>query len=131
MYRSIFQFLEKLTASLVVVFAVHVALLKNADQPLFSHKIIFSYAVHFVLAAVIYVFLYVKRLTYKDQLGFLYMGGSFLKFAVYFVFFYGAYHADGNLSKLEFAAFFVPYATCLVVETIGLITLLNSPEQNQ
>ena len=53
------------------------------------------------------------------------MGGSFLKFAVFFVVFYPSYKADGDIQKVEFAAFFVPYVLALIVETYFASKMLN------
>jgi len=57
------------------------------------------------------------------------MFGSFLKFAVFFIFFYPSYHSDGTISRLEFMAFFIPYIYALLIETLALIKLLNLPEK--
>ncbi len=57
------------------------------------------------------------------------MFGSFLKFAFFFIFFYPSYQADGDITRLEFMAFFIPYIFSLLIETMSLITLLNLPEK--
>jgi len=53
------------------------------------------------------------------------MAGSFLKFIVFFLVFYPPYKMDGNMDKLEFAAFFVPYVICLVLETVFTARMLQ------
>lgn len=50
--------------------------------------------------------------------GFVFMIGSALKFLLFFLVFYPAYHADGEISRMEFASFFVPYAIGLSVELL-------------
>jgi hypothetical protein len=39
------------------------------------------------------------------------------------------YRSDGDVSSLEFFAFFVPYALCLVVETTVLIVKLKRDDE--
>lgn len=53
--------------------------------------------------------------------GFAFMAGSGLKFLVFFTVFYPVYHADGQISSIEFASFFVPYAIALCVELLLFI----------
>lgn len=53
--------------------------------------------------------------------GFAFMIGSGLKFLVFFSVFYPVYHADGQISSIEFASFFVPYAIALCVELLLFI----------
>jgi len=77
------------------------------------------------LALAIYFFLYRLRNKMSEQLGFLFMGGSFLKFLCFFVFFYPAYKMDGKVDSLEFASFFIPYAISLIFETLGVMKFLK------
>ena len=39
--------------------------------------------------------------------------------------FYPTYNADGDADKIEFLAFFVPYALSLILETYTLVKILN------
>ena len=91
-----------------------------------ENKIVLAYLVNFTLAILIYAFLLKMKEKYKEQLGFLFIGGSILKFVAFFIFFYGSYKMDGTISKLEFAAFFTPYILCLIIETTALVKLLNN-----
>ncbi|MEM8509949.1 MAG: DUF6168 family protein [Bacteroidota bacterium] len=84
-----------------------------------------AYSINFLLAAAIFVGLYSARHKLKNALGFVFMGGSFVKFAVFFVVFYPAYKADGEIQNVEFAAFFVPYVLALIVETYFASKMLN------
>jgi len=111
---------------LLVVFAAHIGILHALALPLFQDKIIVSYIVNGAMAIVIVLVLYMLRKKYKHQLGFLFLGGSLLKFAVFFIFFYPYFHADDILSRTEFFSFFVPYAASLTLETIFLSKMLNN-----
>lgn len=131
MNKIVRLFFLRMIVSVPLLFLLHLIILYLNKLPLFQDKIIFSYIINTVLAIAIFIFLYTFRNKYKDQLGFLYMAGSLLKFAVFFIFFYPTYKLDTKISGLEFAAFFTPYILCLFLETLSLIKLLNSPEQNQ
>ena len=121
----IVRFLLLLISSLGFAFFVHTMLLENGGHPKYDNKIVLSYLINGILAAAIFIFLYLSRKKLKDQIGFLFMGGSFLKFIFFFLLFYPSYKADGDMSKLEFAAFFTPYAICLLLETVFTAKMLQ------
>ena len=123
------KFLLLLDASLLVSFAVHIFILHSRGNPLFDNMIIESYVINGFLAALIFVLLYRFRERYRNQIGFLFMAGSLIKFVVFFLLFYPTYKQDGELSTLEFAAFFVPYALALFWETYFVSKLLKIMEQ--
>jgi hypothetical protein len=116
---------------LVVVFLIHIGILNFLGLPLFENKIILSYVINFLLAAIIFTVIYRLKETQKDNLGFLFIGGSFIKFLVFFLLFYPFFKLDGNIDKLEFSSFFVPYIVCLVIETTSLSKFLNKLYQNK
>jgi hypothetical protein len=116
---------------LVVVFLIHIGILNFLVLPLFENKIILSYVINFLLAAIIFTAIYRLKETQKDNLGFLFIGGSFIKFLVFFLLFYPFFKLDGNIDKLEFSSFFVPYIVCLVIETTSLSKFLNKLYQNK
>ncbi len=123
------KFLLLLDASLLVSFAVHIFILHSRGNPLFDNMIIESYVINGFLAALIFVLLYRFRERYRNQIGFLFMAGSLIKFVVFFLLFYPRYKLDGELSSLEFAAFFVPYSIALFWETYFVSKLLKFMEQ--
>lgn len=125
MNHPFLKFTKNATLLLAVAFCLHLVILKGLQAPLFDNQIIASYIVNLGLIVTIFGFLFVFRDRLKNQLGFLFIGGSVLKFAVFFMFFYPGYKADGAISKFEFAAFFVPYAIGLILETISLSKWLN------
>ena len=97
----------------------------NFFKELFENKIIASYIVNVLLAGIIFAALYLMKEKFRNQIGFLFMGGSFLKFLVFFVFFYPIFRQDGVIINLEFASFFVPYSISLLFETLGVIRILK------
>jgi hypothetical protein len=112
----------------LLLFAFIYYALKVFDLPLFDNKVILSYSVNYVLIIAVFGFLYLMRNKYKSQLGFLFLAGSLLKFAVFFIVFYPVFKEDGQMSKLEFASFFVPYSMGLFLETLSLSKWLNKLE---
>jgi len=119
------RFIILLTSSVVLIFALHILYLQYNNLPLFDNKIILAYILNYMLALSIYIILYLFRIKLKNQLGFLFMAGSFLKFILFFLFFYASYKADGDISSLEFSSFFLPYVICLIIETTSLVNLLK------
>lgn len=118
-------FTIKLLLILSVAFCVHLAILHFSGLPLFNDMIVMAYIVNAALAIGIFGFLFLMRDKYSSQLGFLFLGGSFLKFIVFFLVFYPSYKLDSDVSSLEFSAFFIPYILCLIIETFSLVKWLN------
>lgn len=131
MQKLIWSFFCSLTFFSTLTFGIHAAVQAHFGLPPYSNQIVLSYLLNFALAFGILMLLFFLRKKYSDQLGFLFMFGSFLKYAVFFVFFYPFYKADGQLERVEFFAFFIPYLVCLISETWYLIQLLNSPSKKE
>ena len=125
MSKPIIGFCVKLIVALTITLGIHIAILHFLESPLFENKIIFSYSVNTILAIIIFISLFKLRIKYLDLLGFIFMAGSFLKFGVYFIFFYPIFKRDGEISTLEAVSFLIPYILCLIIETFYLIKLLN------
>ncbi|WP_340076135.1 DUF6168 family protein [Leptobacterium sp. I13] len=119
------SFTIRLIIILVLVFFIHIGVLFKLEAPPYENAIILSYTVNFLAAFSIYSIIYLVREKYKNQLGFIFITGSGLKFLLFFIFFYPLYKQDETITTLEFSAFFVPYATCLIVEVLGIAKLLN------
>jgi len=124
--NPVFIFCFKLLALLSVVFGIHLTFLYYLDLPLFNNLIIPSYGVNYLLAIIIFIALYKLRKKYLDLLGFIFMGGSLLKFAIFFIFFFPIFNKNGSIDRLESLSFLLPYLTCLVLETIYVSKLLNN-----
>ena len=125
MSKPVIGFCILLLITLSIVFCIHIAILHFLELPLFENQIITSYLINGILAIIIFITLFKLRIKYLDLLGFLFMGGSFLKFAVYFIFFLPHFKADGIVVRLESTSFLIPYITSLIIETFYLIKLLN------
>lgn len=121
----VITFLLVLSISLLLVFFLHTFLLSSNGMPKYGNLIVKSYIANGLLAASIYTGLYIFLTTLKNYIGFLFMGGSFLKFILFFVLFYPSYSADGEMDKIEFASFFVPYLIALILETFFMVKMLR------
>ncbi|UII77561.1 DUF6168 family protein [Flagellimonas sp. HMM57] len=124
------QFFILLVLSLLLSFGIHLFVLGSKDLPIFDNLIVRSYLVNGFLAAAVFILLNHFKEKLKNQIGFLFMGGSFLKFIFFFLFFYPTYKADGDMSALEFAAFFIPYAIALFLETFFTSKMLKNLEDS-
>ena len=122
---SIIKFIFILLISLLIVFSLHITILHFKELPLFNDRIVAAYIVNFLMATGIYIALFLYKKKYANQLGFLYLGGSFVKFIIFFIVFFPSYKSDGKMDILEFAAFFTPYSICLIFETLGVIKFLK------
>ena len=74
------KFIALLLLFLLLSFGAHLGILSLMNLPLFGNLIVLSYVVNAILAAVIFLLLYKFREKLKNQIGFLFMGGSLLKF---------------------------------------------------
>lgn len=125
MSNPFLSFTIKATVLLTVAFCIHLGFLKLLELPIFENRIVLSYGVNLLLIVVVFGALFLLKNKYKSQLGFLFLFGSLFKFAVFFIVFYPFYKADSQISRLEFAAFFVPYSLGLIIETFSLSKWLN------
>ncbi|MGE0561891.1 MAG: hypothetical protein AB7O47_08755 [Flavobacteriales bacterium] len=126
MSNPVFSFSFKLLILLFIVFLAHLGVLYLYDLPLLSNFIIAAYLSNYLIAIIVYAFLYKFRVRLATSLGFLFMGGSMIKFAVFFIFFLPYYKQDGDMSKIEFSSFFIPYAISLSLETFSFIKVLQN-----
>ena len=118
-------FFFKLMITLVIIFLIHISIFHYLEISIYSNYIIGAYISNFVLTFLSYLFLYKFRVKLAHSLGFLFLGGSMLKFTVFFIVFLPFYKSDGDMTKLEFSTFFIPFAVSLFLETISFIKVLK------
>ncbi len=119
------QFVLVLIVGLGMTAGLHLLALHLLVFPLWENHFGMAYMVNGNLALVIYIILFLLRKTQEQSLGYIFMAGSLLKFGVFFLLFQPLYKEDGDMSRMEFLTFFVPYMACLILETFFLIKLLN------
>lgn len=122
----LFSFYFSLGLLCLLVFGIHILVLYLLQLPLFGYMMVQAYLLNVFLAVVIFTVLYLFRVKWKDQIGFLFLGGSMLKFVFFFIFFYPVYKGDGQMETMEFISFFIPYLVCLLLETLFTAKMLNS-----
>ena len=110
----------------IIAFIIHSVVNSVITYQIEFYEILYSYIINVVLACGVILLLFLLRKKLKDQLGFVFMGASMLKFVFFFSLFFPKYNADGDLSRLEFLTFFIPYVICLITESIVLSKFLNS-----
>ena len=128
---SISRFNKFIIIVLGLVFSLHILILKLFDTPIFENKIILAYSVNIILAIIIYTLFCKFKKMFKNQIGFVFIFGSFLKFILFFLLFNSSYKADGDISKLEFLAFFTPYSLCLIIEIYSMSKELNGENNSE
>lgn len=125
MIKSSIKFVGLLSLSMLLVFGIHLFVLNILSFPLFENKIIAAYVFNFILAITIVFILTFLQNKAAGSLGFIFMAGSLFKFLLYFMFFNSSFKEDGDISRLEFASFFIPYSISLIIEVVFLSKTLN------
>ena len=85
-----------------------------------------TYTVNFFLAFLIVALIIRFQKAVKNHIGFLFLAGSTLKIAVFFLFFRPLYMVDGQITAIESIGFIVPYLLALFVETRALVRFLSN-----
>jgi len=123
--KNLERFVLILFSILAVIFIIHISILSFLNYDLFASRIITSYVGNFALTVVIFAYIYKNRIKKTERLGFFFLGGSMVKFMLFFIFLNPFFMQDGLVSRLEFLSFFIPYSVALTVETQQLIKELN------
>lgn len=110
-------------------FGAHAWLRTRAGLTSTGDLLLLSYVVNLLLAFGIVAVLYAFRNKMKNQIGFLFIGGSFLKFLLFFLFFYPSFTADEVIARGEFSSFFAPYFLSLILETYFTSLMLRNLER--
>jgi len=118
-------FALQLLGALLVLALLHLAFFYARSIPIPFDLILLGYLINFAMAFCIYYVMVQLAKKENKNLGFIFLFGSTLKFAVYFLIFNPLFMQDNSLSKLEFFTFFVPYIACLILETLALVKLLK------
>lgn len=78
-----------------------------------------------ILAISTYSLLLVLHKKHKDKLGFIYIGGSILKFIIAYVILRPVFNDDAQISRPEFLSLFIPYLVALAFNTWAMQSLLK------
>lgn len=110
---------------LLLVFGLHAGLVLSEGESLNKNLLWQAYLFNLLAAEIILSIMLRLAKKQKDHLGFIFMGGSLLKFLAFFLVFYPEYKADGETQSEEFIAFFVPYFSALSFKSFILLKSLN------
>ena len=120
--------LIRLLVVTTIVFIGHLFVLNFLDYPILNDNIVLSYTINTVSAIIIFLLLFVLRHKFKNQLGFIFLFGSVIKFGLFLLVLYRPFYADGIISKSEFFTFFIPYFFTHTIEIFSLSKWLNKIE---
>jgi hypothetical protein len=107
---------------LSITFYIHSGFVDALDET----TMIKSYGVNLILGIIVFGVIDFLKKTQTNILGFIFLAGSLFKFLIYFVYIYPLLIESGELTKVKFFVFFIPYSICLVVEITFLVRLLNN-----
>lgn len=119
-----FRLATLLLAILLVVWFVHKKLFSiNHVDP--TSLMTPAYLVNYFLALAIFTAVVLVHRSHSMMAGYVFLGGSMLKFLVFFLFFYPTFTIDDELSRVEFSVFFVPYIVTLSITVFASARILN------
>jgi hypothetical protein len=125
MNKTIFSFFTAISTVLLCVFALHSYLQIKMNNEAFSNNLILNYCFNYLLTIIFFGVLIYYKERKSEQLGFIFLFSSLLKFILFFFFIYPDIQALNGMKNLGFVSFFVPYSICLFTEIYFLIKLLN------
>lgn len=123
--NSTIAFSWKLFLLLLASFSIHELIHYWKKIEFSAYLIQEAYITNFLMVVVSYFALLAIKEKNNQAVGFIFLGGFFIKLIVFLKFFNPIYKEDSYVEPAEFAAFFVPYALCLAMETTSLVRLLN------
>jgi len=129
--NTIVQFWGKILIFLFPIYWIHKYIYTLASINIDDYWLQLSYFANGLLAIFIFSILLLLKKKHGEQLGFLYILGSLIKFGVFFLLFYPEFKSDGEITNLEFSVFFTPYLLSLIIETTELIKILNNTENKE
>lgn len=123
--KIMLKFLVTVTLVMVIGVSIHGVISKEIGSSSLI-TIFVSYFSQWLLS--IGSFFLIARVSQRkgEQAGFYFLGLSMLKFLVYVVGFRLYFIQDGEVSREEYAIFFIPYIAAFVVEIIYLVYVLNN-----
>ena len=113
-------------ALLLISFYIHYLVLKSQEIPLNNSKLIESYLINGGLVFSFLLAIKFFHTKFKDNIGYIFIAVSLLKFVLFFIFINPTYKLDDHISTIEFTSFFIPYFICMLVEIIFLSKFLNN-----
>ncbi len=126
MTRKIINFFLLLSMVVLITAATHYFIGEALFESRDSENFLLTYSFNYVFTLAMAIFLILMKERKSDQLGFAYLGGISVKFILFFILIYPQVKSDGQVSRPEFANFFIPFTVCLLTEILFLIRLLRN-----
>lgn len=123
--KPILRFSLLLLLGLIIVFGIQALVYNFLGISLYDNLLIPSFWVNYIMVVFTFSIILALKNRKSQSLGFIFLGGFFVKIAVFLIFFKPVYMQDGVIENSEFASFFIPYAICLACETYVLVSILN------
>ena len=130
MKKADLQIIIKFFSFLVVILSIvaygQILILKNNElwSTIIRQGLFLTYLFNGVITLTIFSTLIFLKKKYMASLGFFFLAGSLVKIILFFILFRPGYSADGLISTLELAEFFVPYGVCLFFEVFYMVRVL-------
>ena len=124
MTKPLFYLAGGLFMALSVVFIVHSILMPDQDWRQIQLMWL-CYGLNYVLVTLIFFGLLFTHKKNAMLVGFVFMGGSVLKFTVFFLLIYPNFKGDGFVGHDELSLFFVPYLISLFAMTYAASRVLQ------
>lgn len=123
------QFFKRFILVLIILlslsFVVHLLTLRSIDESFQLSLLTYTYLALIGMTALIVFLIFKFQKKYYDQVGFMFLAGSLVKFAFYFVVL-KPFYAHYELPKTKaFLVFFIPYIISLITEAVYVSKLLN------
>ncbi len=126
MTRTAIGFVLLLTVILGASFGIHAYVQDGFRIGAFEKHIILNYCFNYLLTIGVFIALVAFQRKNSDQLGFVFLASSVIKFILFFIFLYPSIKASVGLRSVEFASFFIPYGISVLVEILYLMRALKS-----
>lgn len=123
MLKSKFYYIFALI--LVVSFFIQHSFLKQIAVPLTNSKLIEAYLINGIIVFSFLLLVKFKLQKIKNNIGFIFIAFSFLKFIFFYILINPTYKEDSVTTVTEFTSFFIPYFICTTIEIVFLSKLLN------
>ena len=117
-----------LIAVLGVSYIAHGQILKDHDVSNSEAQLAPFYIMNLLMSIVTGLSIIYLSFRKSEITGFIFMGSSLIKFALFFLLFYGDLSENETTRKLQFVAFYIPYALSLFIEVWYLISHLNKSD---
>ena len=113
-----------LTAVIIAAFAANFLIVQSWQKDAMG-TLLLTYSVNYVLTVLILIGFYFVSKNNAKQLGYTFLLSSFIKFGIFFVAIKPSLNMEGSLKSAAFAAFFIPYAICMIFEVVIAMKMLK------